>query len=149
MAGRRHSLRKMEYVGRCGLAFGPRCVADAPSSIGLPKWPQCSGCCLAQHSNLVLKNGPELRSPARLRCGDRNGRATQTLIENGCTNTKIRVDQIADSEAPERRNTRIKVVEEFMPVVTMTVFLFYSQLKTKIITRIRNVTKVNYLLMIT
>jgi hypothetical protein len=30
------------------------------SLIGLPKWPRCPECCVAQHSNFALGHGPEL-----------------------------------------------------------------------------------------
>ncbi len=77
MAGRWQSLRKIEYERRGGLAFGPRCNPGTPSLLGLPKWPPCPECCLAQHSNLALRPGPELRSPAPLRCGEGKGHPVQ------------------------------------------------------------------------
>ena len=59
------------------MAFGPRCNPGTPSLIGLPKWPPCPGCCLAQHSNLELGLGPEMRIPAPLRCGEGKGHPEQ------------------------------------------------------------------------
>ncbi len=48
-----------------------------PSSIGLPKWPACPGCCLVRRSNLALGHGPELRIPAPLRCEEGKGHPEQ------------------------------------------------------------------------
>jgi hypothetical protein len=62
---------------RSGLAFGSRYNPGTPSLIGFPKWPPCSGCCLAQHSNFALGHGPELRIPALLRCGEAKGHSKQ------------------------------------------------------------------------
>jgi hypothetical protein len=59
------------------LAFGSRCNPGTPSLIGLPMWPPCPGCCLAQHSNLALGHGPEMRIPAPLRCGEGKGHPEQ------------------------------------------------------------------------
>ncbi len=77
MAGRWQSLRKIEYVRQGCFAFGPRCNPGTPSWIGLPMWPPCPGCCLAQHLDLALGHGPELRIPAPLRCGEGKGHLEQ------------------------------------------------------------------------
>ncbi len=54
------------------------------------KRPPCPGCSLAQHSNLVLGRGPELRSLAPLSCGQGNGHL-KGCDRNGCTLTKIKI----------------------------------------------------------
>jgi hypothetical protein len=59
------------------LAFGPRCNPGTPSLIGLPKWPPCPVCCLAQHSNLAIGHGPELRIPVPMRNGEEKGQPEQ------------------------------------------------------------------------
>ncbi len=53
--------------------FGPRCNPGTPSFMGLLKLPPCPECCLVQLSNFALEHGPELLTPAPLRCEEGKG----------------------------------------------------------------------------
>ncbi len=83
MAGRRPSHRKIESVGRSGLAMG--LVASLPliTYIRVPKSLEYPGCCLAQHSNLALS------CRARRPGGARRGKAPPNRVENGCTHATL------------------------------------------------------------
>ncbi len=59
------ALREMESAAWIGQAYGSRCNHGIPSWIALTRWPPCHGCwSRAGH-------GPELRSSAPLRCGEK------------------------------------------------------------------------------
>ncbi len=50
----------IESEGRGGFGLRASLQLGTPSLTGLPKWPACPECCLAQHLKLALGHGPEL-----------------------------------------------------------------------------------------